>query len=221
MEIEQGSSDKLGKVKVEVCEDFDFNDSDNMIQFKIVYWGPGESGKTTNFFRLREKFDLLKLTRGYSIETTEGRTLWEDSLYILFKFTLRDVNFNIITHVVTCTGQERFLSTREYVLDGADGIMFIGDSDPDKIEQNKRSFRELVSFAKQKEIPYLIQLNKRDLDNAISVKDFKLHLGLPLQEKYPDGTYIIYPAEALQGKNVIQCFKDLILLVLLNYFNEG
>ncbi|MFX1277713.1 MAG: ADP-ribosylation factor-like protein [Promethearchaeota archaeon] len=220
MELKQSNPNKFGKVKVEVSEDFDFNDSDNMIQFKIVYWGPGESGKTTNFFRLKEKFDLLKLTRGYSIETTEGRTLWEDSLYLLFKFSFQDLYFNIITHVVTCTGQERFLSTREYVLDGADGIMFIGDSDPEKIEQNKRSFRELVSFAKKKEIPYLIQLNKRDLDKTISIKDFKLHLGLPLQEKYPDGTYIVYPTEALQGKNVIKCFKDLILIVLINYFKE-
>jgi len=187
MELEQRNIGKLDKVKVEVSEDFDFNDSENMLQFKIVYWGPGESGKTTNFYRLREKFDLLKLTRGYSIETTEGRTLWEDSLYLLFKFSLHDVRFNIICHVVTCTGQERFLSTREYVLDGADGIMFIGDSDPEKLEQNKRSFRELVSFAKPKEIPYLIQLNKRDLKDAIPVQDFKLQLGLPLQERYPDG----------------------------------
>lgn len=220
MELEQKSLGKLDKIKVEVSEDFDFNDSENMIQFKIVYWGPGESGKTTNFFRLREKFDLLKLTQGYSIETTEGRTLWEDSLYLLFKFTLHDIKFNIICHVVTCTGQERFLSTREYVLDGADGIMFIGDSDPEKVEQNKRSFRELVSFAKPKNIPYLIQLNKRDLEDAIPIQDFKLHLGLPLQEKYPEGTYVIYPAEALQGKNVVQCFKDLMLQVIFNYFKE-
>ncbi|MFX0040179.1 MAG: ADP-ribosylation factor-like protein [Promethearchaeota archaeon] len=220
MELKQRSLDKLGKVKVEMSEDFDFDDSENMIQFKIVYWGPGESGKTTNFFRLREKFDLLKLTRGYSIETTEGRTLWEDSLYLLFKFALNGVKFNIICHVVTCTGQERFLSTREYVLDGADGIMFIGDSDPEKIEQNKRSFRELVSFVKSKEIPYLIQLNKRDLKGAISLKDFKLHLGLPLQESYPDGTLVVYPAEAIHGKNIINSFTDLILAVIFKYFKE-
>jgi len=217
MELEQRD---LGKQGIEVSDDFDFDDSENMIQFKIVYWGPGESGKTTNFFRLREKFDLLKLSRGYSIETTDGRTLWEDSLYLLFKFTFKDIRFNIICHVVTCTGQERFLSTREYVLDGADGIVFVGDSDPEKWEQNKRSFRELVSFAKPKDIPYLIQLNKQDLKNAISVKEFKLQLGLPLQEKYPDGMYIVYPAEALQGKNIVQCFQDLILQVIFNYFKE-
>ena len=220
MELEHSNLDKLDKTKVDLSDEFDLNDNENMLQFKIVYWGCGESGKTTNFFRLREKLDLLKLTRGYSIETTEGRTLWEDSLYLLFSFTIKNNKFNIIAHVVTCTGQERFLSTREYVLDGADGIMFIADSDPEKLEQNKRSFRELLSFAKPKNIPYLIQLNKRDLEDAIPIKDFKLQLGLPLQAKYPDGTYIVYPAEALQGKNVVQCFQDLILQVIFNYFKD-
>ena len=128
-------TDQKDESELEVSDKFDFNDSENMLQFKIV---------------------LLKLSKGYSIETTEGRTLWEDSLYLLFKFTLRDVKFNIIAHVKTCTGQERFLSTREYVLDGADGIVFVGDSDPEKLEQNKRSFRELVSFASPKNIPYLV-----------------------------------------------------------------
>ncbi len=217
------NSEKLevGEEKEEIdliSEDFDFNDNENMIQFKIVYWGPGESGKTTNFFRLREKFELLRLTKGYSIDTTEGRTLWEDSLYLLFKFALNDIKYNIITHVVTCTGQERFLSTREYVLDGADGIIFVGDSSPEKIEQNKRSFRELIGFAKSKDIPYLVQLNKRDLKSTIPIEKFKAQLGLPLQETYPDGTFVVYPTVALQGENVISCFKDLILQIIFNYF---
>jgi signal recognition particle receptor subunit beta len=215
MEIHQKDESEL-----EVSDEFDFNDSENMLQFKIVYWGPGESGKTTNFYRLKEKFDLLKLSNGYSIETTEGRTLWEDSLYLLFKFKLKDVKFNIIAHVVTCTGQERFLSTREYVLEGADGIVFVGDSDPEKIEQNKRSFRELVSFASPRNIPYLIQLNKRDLENAIQISEFKAALGLPLIENYSDGTKVVYLAEALQGKNVVTCFKHIILQAIFSYFQE-
>ena len=208
----------LGKKEVELSEKFDFDDTEGMIQFKVVYWGPGESGKTTSFFRLREKFDLLKLNRGYSIETTEGRTLWEDSLYLLFKFSLEDIKYNIICHVVTCTGQERFLSTREYVLDGADGIIFVGDSDPEKMEQNKRSFRELINFAKPMDIPYLIQLNKRDLKNAITLKEFKIHLGLPQEENNPEESTIVYPTEAIQGKNIIECFRDLMLIIIYNYF---
>ena len=208
------------KSQLELGNDFDFNDRNNMLQFKIVYWGAGESGKTTNFLRLREKFDLLRLSKGYSIETTEGRTLWEDSLYLLFDFILRNTKFNIITHVVTCTGQERFLSTREYVLEGADGIVFVGDSDPKKLEQNKRSFRELIGFVSAKNIPYQVQLNKRDLDNAIEINKFKIALGLPLVESYPDGSSVVYPAEALQGKNVVECFKHIVLQVIFEYFKE-
>lgn len=214
MELEENKS------QLELGNEFDFNDRSNMLQFKIVYWGPGESGKTTNFLRLREKFDLLRLSKGYSIETTEGRTLWEDSLYLLFDFTLKDMKFNIITHVVTCTGQERFLPTREYVLDGADGIVFVGDSDPEKLEQNKRSFRELVGFASTKKVPYQVQLNKRDLENAIEISKFKIALGLPLVESYPDGSKVIYPTEALQGKNIVECFKHIVLQVIFEYFKD-
>ncbi len=193
------------------------SDSDTIVQFKIVFWGPGESGKTTNFFRLKEKFYAYKLTRGFSIETTDGRTLWQDSLFFTFDFGLGDEKYNIVTQVVTCTGQERFLATREYVLDGADGIVFVGDSEPEKMEQNKRSFRELINFA-GKEVPYVVQLNKRDLDDAISIKAFKKQLGLPSEDKYDDGSVVVYPVIASEGNNVVACYQDLILQVIFNYF---
>jgi len=198
-----------------------FKNVDGLIQLKIVYWGPGESGKTTNFFRLREKLDLMRINNGYSIETTDGRTLWQDSLFLSFSFPFEDKNFAIITQIVTCTGQERFLSTREYVLDGADGIIFVGDSSPEKMEQNKRSYRELVSFAGTKDVPYVIQLNKRDVENAVPIDAFKRQLGLSIEEKYVDGSIVVYPANALQGENVIACFQDLMLQIIYNYFQNG
>jgi signal recognition particle receptor subunit beta len=198
----------------------DFNQFDGIIQFKIVYWGPGESGKTTNFMRLREKYHYTKLTDGYSVETTDGRTLWQDSVFLSFNLNLKRSKFNIIAQIVTCTGQERFLATREYVLDGADGILFVGDSDPEKLEQNKRSFRELISFAGPMNIPYVVQLNKRDLKDAISIEEFKKQLGLPLVEEYPDGTLVVYPTKASIGENVIRCFQDLMLQVIICYFSS-
>lgn len=201
-------------------EKINFDNCDGIIQFKIVYWGPGESGKTTNFIRLREKFNSIKISNGFSIETSDGRTLWQDALFISFKFDLKEVDYNIITQIVTCTGQERFLSTREYVLDGADGIVFVGDSDPNAVEQNKRSFRELIGFVNLKKIPYVVQLNKRDLDDAIPIDSFKKSLGLPLDEIYSDGTYVIYPTIALEGKNVVKCFQDLLMLVIYDYFSS-
>ena len=191
-----------------------------VLQFKVVYWGPGESGKTTNYFRLREKFDGVKLNSGYSIETTDGRTLWQDSIRLSFYLNLKNVKFNIITQIVTATGQERFLSTREYVLDGADGVVFVADSDPEKMEQNKRSFRELISFTRDMHIPYVIQLNKRDLKTAISLKEFKKELGLPQSEEYVDKTLVVYPTVALEGDSVRRCFEDLMIQILFNYFRD-
>ena len=193
------------------------NSLKEVLQFKVVYWGPGESGKTTNYFRLREKFDAVKLNAGYSIETTDGRTLWQDSVRLSFYLNLAKLKYNVITQIVTATGQERFLSTREYVLGGADGVVFVADSDPEKMEQNKRSFRELTSFTRGQQIPYVIQLNKRDLDEPISVEDFKKELGLPQFEAYEDGTQVVYPTVALEGESVRQCFEDLMVQVIFNF----
>ena len=192
----------------------------DIIQFKVVYWGPGESGKTTNYFRLREKFDGIKLNRGYSIETTDGRTLWQDSVRLSFYLNLETVKFNLVTQIVTATGQERFLSTREYVLDGADGVVFVADSDPEKMEQNKRSFRELINFTSEQNVPFVIQLNKRDIEGAISIIEFKKELGLPKFETYEDGTQVVYPTVAIEGDSVRKCFEDLMILVLFNFFRQ-
>lgn len=117
--------------------------------------------------------------------------------------------------IVTCTGQERFLATREYVLEGADGVIFVGDSNPEKLEENKRSFRELLSFTGNSKIPYVVQLNKRDLKNAISVNEFKKHLGLPEDEFYSGNFPVVYPVIAIKGNNVMECFWDLITLIFV------
>ena len=217
------SNDKeneLEKEQLDISGKSGNNALKEVLQFKIVYWGPGESGKTTNYFRLREKFDGIKLNRGYSIETTDGRTLWQDSVRLSFYLNLEKVKFNVVTQIVTATGQERFLSTREYVLDGADGVVFVADSDPKKIEQNKRSFRELISFTSGQNIPFVIQLNKRDLEGAISENEFKKELGLPMFEIFEDGTQVIYPTVAIEGDSVRKCFEDLMVLVLLNFFRK-
>lgn len=213
-------SNQKEKERLGISDKSGSNSLKEVLQFKIVYWGPGESGKTTNYFRLREKFDGVKLNRGYSIETTDGRTLWQDSVRLSFYLNLEEVKFNVITQIVTATGQERFLSTREYVLDGADGVVFVADSDPDMMEQNKRSFRELLSFTGDKKVPYVIQLNKRDLEKVVSVETFKRELGLPNFEKYEDGTLVVYPTIALQGDSVKECFEDLMIQIILNFFKE-
>jgi signal recognition particle receptor subunit beta len=209
---------KPEKEKLEISNQSNENRLQDVLQLKIVFWGPGESGKTTNYFRLREKFNGIVLNKGISISTTDGRTLWQDSIRISCYLNLGDLKYNIIIQIVTCTGQERFLPTREYVLDGADGVIFVADSNIAKMEQNKRSFRELISFTNEKKIPFVIQLNKRDIESAVSIADFKRLMELPPFEQYSDGTKVVYPTVALQGENVRECFEDLMFQVISNFF---
>lgn len=196
--------------------------SSPLIQLKIVYWGPGESGKTTNWKVLKNHPRISRLNFGMSVETTDGRTLWQDSIFLRFDLNIKaDIDrYILVTQLTTATGQERFLSTREYILSGADGVVFVADSDPEMMEQNKRSFRELLNFTNTLKIPYIIQLNKRDLDNAISINQFKNGLEIPEIEQDDQGNQIVYEAIAINGKGVLKCFRDIVGLSLYDFFKQ-
>lgn len=194
-------------------------DAPTVLQFKIIYWGPGESGKTTNFIRLGEKFQSKRISKGFSIATTDNRTLWQDSLYFQFDFEFK-IPYKVIIQVATCTGQERFLSTREYVVQGADGAIFVGDSDPMRMDSNVRSYNELIAFAKHHKIPILIQLNKRDLPTRVSVDEFKSVLRLPKAETDQFGHKLVYETIAMKGIGVIEIFNDMVEKILYNYFSK-
>ena len=188
------------------------------LQIKVMYWGPGEAGKTTCFFRLLDIFTEFRLSKGFSIATTDERTLWNDSVY--FRFPMKELKANIIVNVATTTGQERFLSTREYVLENADGAIFIADAHKDKMKQNKRSFEELLAFTRENRIPIVIQLNKRDIDNPVEVREFKDELGLPSVSEENDGFKIVYPSVATDNRlnGVRDAFFSLLQKVLKHKF---
>jgi signal recognition particle receptor subunit beta len=183
------------------------------LQIKIMYWGPGESGKTTNFLRLKDIFAAQAVSHPISVESTTHRTLWNDS--ITFSFDLFSLNLKVFVIVMTTTGQERFLSTREYVLQNADGVVFVADSHRSKQAENKRSFEELLAFTRENAIPILIQLNKQDLPNAISLEEFRLNLGLPTLETDRDGVKIIHTAIARNAAGVKEVFFELLQKVLM------
>ncbi len=190
-----------------------------MIQLKLVFWGPGESGKTTNYLQLKDRYKGLQSSKGFSVETTNGRTLWNDSVFFSFDFQ-HDKCYQIVLQLVTCTGQERFLSTREYVVQGADGVIFVADSNPTRLESNLRSYEELIAFAREYRIPILIQLNKRDLPNAISLQQFKRTLKLPQTTRDALGHQIVYETIATQGEGVYSVFNDMVEKLLLRYFTS-
>jgi hypothetical protein len=185
----------------------------------LVYWGPGESGKTTNFFKLKETYPERKISQGFSIATTDERTLWQDSLFLKFNFHYTKP-YELIIQIVTCTGQERFLSTREFVVQGADGVIFVADSDQERMESNMRSYQELIAFSKENKTPILIQLNKRDVKNAVPLEVFKNTLRLPRAETDHFGHRIVYEVIAKKGIGVVEVFNDMIERILFEHFSH-
>src|ERR1700736_1682990 len=141
------------------------------IQFKIVYYGPALGGKTTNLAYIHSR--IAPAYRGdlVSLATAADRTLFFDFLP-LNAVTLQ--GFKTKFQLYTVPGQVIYNSTRQLVLRSVDGVVFVADSQWDKMEENVASFKNLEdNLAKQNisidEIPYVLQYNKRDLENVAPV----------------------------------------------------
>jgi signal recognition particle receptor subunit beta len=138
---------------------------------KIVYYGPGLSGKTTNLQYVHAK--VPQKTRGdlISLATEADRTLYFDFLPI----NIGSINgFAAKFQLYTVPGQVYYNATRKLVLRGTDGIVFVADSQADKMDDNIESLMNLEDNLKEygysiDEIPVVIQYNKRDLPGVLSV----------------------------------------------------
>jgi mutual gliding-motility protein MglA len=142
------------------------------IQFKIVYYGPALGGKTTNLAYIHSR--ILPAHRGdlVSLATAADRTLFFDFLPVN-ALTLQ--GFKTKFQLYTVPGQVIYDSTRQLVLRSVDGVVFVADSQWDKMEENVASFRNLEqNLQKQKltleEVPVVLQFNKRDLPNVAPTK---------------------------------------------------
>lgn len=186
-----------------------------ILQIKILFWGPGEAGKTTTYHRLLEIFKRYQVSRGISIATTDERTLWNDSVH--FQFPMIPGKLIVVLNIATTTGQERFLATREYILQNADGVVFVADSSWGKIEENLRSFEELLHFTSAVNTPIVIQLNKRDLPDAIGLVDFLNEMNLPVNNEGKSGMQLVYQtvAKSQLKKDTVVIRKMVIGLIEL------
>ncbi len=189
------------------------------VQVKIVYYGPGRGGKTTNLeyihqkSKSRLKSDLLK------IDTRGDRTLFFDFLPIEIG---KIMGFNIRIQLYTVPGQQRYESTRRLVLNGVDGVVFVADSMEVCRKRNLISFEDykknLVLNKKTfRETPLVIQCNKIDLSmEGVSILPVRTIAGdLRIQEETP-----IYEGSALRGDNVIQTFKKITVLTMASIEDE-
>ena len=148
------------------------NIAEKEITVKIVYYGPGRSGKTTNLLYVHQKISNNNITDMVSIATEGDRTLYFDFLPLETNII---PGFKAKFQLYTVPGQVQYDATRKLVLKGADGLVFVADSQWSKQKDNVESFENLKeNLAEQgftiNDIPYVLEYNKRDLEDAARVE---------------------------------------------------
>jgi signal recognition particle receptor subunit beta len=191
-----------------------FNHATREMTAKIVYYGPGLCGKTTNLMVIFDKLDPKSKGKMLSLATKTDRTLFFDLLPV-------DIgkvgNFNLKIQLYTVPGQVFYNETRKLVLKGADSVVFVADSQPAMVEANRESFANLLENMKENQIdpddtPIVIQFNKRDIPGVMPVEDLQEALGL---EGYP-----FAEAAAIKGEGVMETFKLVSKITAKHLFNR-
>ncbi len=179
------------------------------INAKLVYYGAGLSGKTTNLEAIYEAVPDTSRGKMVSMKTQSDRTLFFD----LLPLDLGEImGFKTRFLLYTVPGQVFYNATRKLVLKGADAIVFVADSEVGKMEENKESLANLKANLAEyglslDEIPWVLQYNKRDLPNVYSVQELDAELN-------PDGKIPSFEAVATTGKGVFETFRGVSHLLM-------
>jgi signal recognition particle receptor subunit beta len=184
------------------------------INCKIVYYGPGLCGKTTNLQHIYDKSNIGTKGKLISLATETDRTLFFDFLPLELG-TVR--GFKTRFHLYTVPGQVFYDASRKLILKGVDGVIFVADSQEERMDANIEALDNLVANLKSQgydfnTIPYVLQFNKRDLPTAMSVEDMKKLLG---RRNEP-----IVEACAAKGIGVFETLRA-VAKVVLQELNKG
>ncbi|GLH67316.1 GTP-binding protein [Geothrix edaphica] len=179
------------------------------INCKIVYYGPGLCGKTTNIQWIFEQANPDKRGKLVSLATETDRTLFFDFLPLDMGMVK---GFKVRFHLYTVPGQVFYDASRKLILRGCDGIIFVADSQKARMEANIESIANLATNLKEngfdvRSIPYVLQLNKRDMPSAVPAAEMERLLrfrGEPMIE-----------AVANQGTGVIETLKAAARQILM------
>jgi signal recognition particle receptor subunit beta len=180
-----------------------YNYAGGEVNVKIVYYGPGLSGKTTNLELMYSKLPRDSKGKMVSMKTRTDRTLFFDFLPIevggLNGMTVRFLLY-------TVPGQVYYNATRKLVLRGVDAVVFVADSDPARMEDNKESLSNLEDNLNElglslSDMPWVIQYNKRDLPDRMDVEAMELELNTTKTDSYE--------AVAMTGEGVYETFEGI------------
>jgi signal recognition particle receptor subunit beta len=185
------------------------------INCKIVYYGAGLGGKTTNLQHIFEKTSDKQKSKMISLATETDRTLFFDFLPLDLG-TVR--GFRTRFHLYTVPGQVFYDASRKLILKGVDGVIFVADSQVERMDANVEAIDNLVINLKSQgydlmTIPYVLQLNKRDLPNVTPVDEM-----VRLLRKKDEPTI---EAVAMKGTGVFETLKGVAKLVLSELTKAG
>ncbi|MEM2143151.1 MAG: GTPase domain-containing protein [Candidatus Thorarchaeota archaeon] len=174
--------------------------SSRSVAIKLVFFGPAMSGKTTSIKWLFSTFGSQD--KLMSIDNSMGRTMLCD--FGTLEIPLGNT-WSMNVNIWTATGQEFYSSTREVVLVGTDGVVFVADSQSELLEDNLSSWNELMALLSEARdwVPIVVCLNKADLPSSVSEFTLRNHLGIP--ERVP-----VLRTVAKDGTNVVEAV-DLLL----------
>ena len=186
-----------------------FNWATMQMAAKIVYYGPGLCGKTSNLSYIYAKTAPGSRGEMVSLETESDRTLFFDLLPIEVG-TIG--GFKTRLQLYTVPGQVFYNTTRKLVLKGVDGLVFVADSQRPMRDANLESFASLVENLEEfglepSEIPIVLQYNKRDLSNILTIDELNADLN-------PNGAFIFQEASAVNGDGVITTLKEITKITL-------
>lgn len=178
------------------------------INCKIVYYGPGLCGKTTNLQYIYDSTAPQAKGKLISLATETDRTLFFDFMPLELG-TVR--GFKTRFHLYTVPGQVYYDASRKLILKGVDGVVFVADSQEERMDANIESLYNLEENLKSQgyelmNIPYVLQLNKRDLPNVVSVEELTAELN---RKDEP-----VYEAVASKGDGVFDTLKAVAKQVL-------
>ena len=180
------------------------------INCKVIYYGPGLGGKTTNVKFIYQKTSGHIKNKLVRLDTENERTLFFDFLPL----ELDEIRgFKTRFHLYTVPGQTFYEASRKLILRGVDGIVFVADSQVDRMESNLESTEGLEQNLKEQgydinTLPLVFQWNKRDLPNVISVSELSSKIN---RWQAPE-----FEAVAIEGKGIFETLKMISKRVLLN-----
>lgn len=180
------------------------------INCKIVYYGPGLCGKTTNLQFVYQKTAPEAKGKMISLATETERTLFFDFLPL----SLGEIRgFKTRFHLYTVPGQVFYDASRKLILKGVDGVVFVADSQEERIDANIESLENLRINLKEQgydldKLPYIIQYNKRDLPGIMSIEELRRELN---PTNVPE-----FEACATTGEGVFETLKAVAKLILVD-----